>query len=158
MYVWSMVTTSAGWVGPTGAIALVVIALAFALIAAVAILLARGAASEVRELSAEMARLRSELSPALRALQRVADAGADLSSDVKDEVHQYLATSRVLRKDLEHGVRRLKTRLADLDALYEVVHGEVQDTALDVASRLRTVRKGVRVVSRLRRMLVRTRR
>ena len=153
-----MLTTSAGWVGPTGAIALVVIALAFALIAAVAILLARGAASEVRELSAEMARLRSELSPALHALQRVADAGADLSSDVKEEVNQYLATSRVLRKDLEHGVRQLKTRLADLDALYEVVHGEVQDTALDVASRLRTVRTGVRVVSRLRRMLVRSRR
>ena len=107
---------------------------------------------------AKMARLRSELSPALRALQRVADAGADLSSDVKEEVHQYLATSRVLRKDLEHGVRQLKTRLADLDALYEVVHGEVQDTALDVASRLRTVRTGVRVVSRLRRMLVRSRR
>ncbi|PYP40120.1 MAG: hypothetical protein DMD43_09105, partial [Gemmatimonadetes bacterium] len=88
-----MVTTSAGWVGPTGAIALVVIALAFALIATVAILLARRADSEVRELSAEMARLRSELSPALRALQRVADAGADLSSDVKEEVNQYLATS-----------------------------------------------------------------
>jgi hypothetical protein len=153
-----MVPTSAGWVGPTGAIALVVIALAFAIMAAIVVLLARGAAHEVRALSAEMARLREELSPALRSLQRVADAGADLSADVREEVQSYLATSRVLRKDLEHGVRRLKVRLADLDALYEVVHGEVEDTALDVASRLRTVRKGVRVVSRLRRLLVRGRR
>ena len=152
-----MVPTSAGWVGPTGAIALVVIALAFAIMAAVVVLLARGAADEVRALSAEMARLREELSPALRSLQRVADAGVDLSTDVREEVQNYLATSRVLRKDLEHGMRRLKVRLADLDALYEVVHGEVQDTALDVASRLRTVRKGVRVVSRIRRMLARRR-
>ncbi len=153
-----MVPTSAGWVGPTGAIALVVIAFAFAIIAAVVVLLARGAAGEVRALSGEMARLREELSPALRSLQRVADAGVDLSTDVREEVQNYLATSRALRKDLEHGVRRLKVRLADLDALYEVVHGEVEDTALDVASRLRTVRKGVRVVSRLRRLLVRGRR
>jgi len=152
-----MGSTTAGWVGPTGAIALVVIALAFAVIAGVALVLARSASSEMRELSAELARLRAELSPALRALQRVADAGVDLSDEVRDEVHEYLATSRLLRKDLEHGIHQVKLRLADLDALYEVVHGEVEDTALDVASRFRSVRTGVRIVSRLRHLLGRGR-
>jgi hypothetical protein len=144
-------------VGPTGAIALVVIALAFAVIALVALALARRASNEVGELSAELARLRGELAPALRALQRVADAGVDLSGEVREEVHEYLETSRMIRKDLDHGVRRVKLRLADLDALYEVVHGEVEDTALDVAARLRSVRNGVRIVSRLRRILGRGR-
>ncbi|HEV8358754.1 MAG TPA: hypothetical protein VGQ17_18515 [Gemmatimonadales bacterium] len=152
-----MGTTTAGWVGPTGAIALVVIALAFAVIALVALALARRASNEVGELSAELARLRGELAPALRALQRVADAGVDLSGEVREEVHEYLETSRMIRKDLDHGVRRVKLRLADLDALYEVVHGEVEDTALDVAARLRSVRNGVRIVSRLRRILGRGR-
>ena len=153
-----METTTAGWVGPTGAIALVVIALAFAVIAAVAVMVARAAAKEVRELSQEVARLRTELSPALRALQRVADAGVDLSHDVREEVQRYLEKSRSLRKDLDRGVRVLKGRLAELDALYEVMHDEVQDTALDVAARLRSVRNGPRIVTRLRRLLVRGRR
>ena len=153
-----MVETPAGWVGPTGAIALVVIALAFAIIAAVALMLARVASHEVRELRQEMARIRAELSPALHALQRVADAGVDLSNDVREEVQLYLEKSRFLREDLDRGVRRLKGRLADLDALYEVVHGEVEDTALDVAARLRSLRNGSRIVTRLRRFLVRGRR
>src|ERR1044071_894053 len=158
LYVSGMVETPAGWVGPTGAIALVVIALAFAIIAGVALMLARVASHEVRELRQEMARIRAELSPALHALQRVADAGVDLSNDVREEVQQYLEKSRFLRKDLDRGVRRLKGRLAELDALYEVVHGEVEDTALDVAARLRSLRNGSRIVTRLRRCLVRGRR
>ena len=153
-----MVETPAGWVGPTGAIALVVIALAFAIIAGVALMLARVASQEIRELRQELARIRAELSPALHALQRVADAGVDLSNDVREEVQLYLEKSRFLREDLDRGVRRLKGRLADLDALYEVVHGEVEDTALDVAARLRSLRNGTRIVTRLRRFLVRGRR
>jgi uncharacterized protein YoxC len=153
-----MVETTAGWVGPTGAIALVVIALAFAIIAGVALVLARAASHEVRELAQELARIRGELSPALHALQRMADAGLNLSHDVRQEVEKYLEKSRSLRKDLDRGVHRLKGRVADLDALYEVLHAEVEDTALDVAARLRSMRNGARVVTRLRRFLVRGRR
>src|ERR1043166_1655441 len=101
-----MVETTAGWVGPTGAIALVVIALAFAIIAGVALVLARAASHEVRELAQELARIRGELSPALHALQRMADAGLDLSHDVRQEVEKYLEKSRSLRKDLDRGVHR----------------------------------------------------
>jgi hypothetical protein len=50
------------------------------------------------------------------------------------------------------------TLLADLDALYEVVHEEVEDTALDVAARVRSLRNGAGMVGRLRRWLVRARR
>ena len=52
----------------------------------------------------------------------------------------------------------MKSRLADLDALYEVVHEEVEETALDVAARVRSVRNGAGMVSRIRRWLVRGRR
>jgi uncharacterized protein YoxC len=153
-----MNATSAGWVGPTVAISLVAIALSYVVMAVALALLARRTAQEVSKLSGELAQLRGEVSPALSSLRRITDAGADLSGDVKKEVGEYLATSRSLRHDVSLGVRRLKTRLADLDALYEVLHAEVEDTALDVAAKLRTVRKGVGVVSRLRRFLVRSRR
>lgn len=139
------------WVGPTVAISLVVIALAFAAIGVAVALLARTAIREVRE-------LREEVAPAISAVRRISDAGADLSGDIKQEVQEYLATSRAVRRDLERGVYQVKSRLADLDALYEVVHEEVEDTALDVAARVRAVRNGAGMVSRIRRWLVRGRR
>ena len=148
----------AGWVGPTIALSLVVIALAFGLMAAASAHIARRAATEIKDLSEELSKLRGELSPALAALRKVAEAGADVSDDIREEVQHYLATSRAVRKDLDRGVRRVKTRLADLDALYEVVHEEVEDTALDVAARVRSVRRGAGVVGRLRRFFVRGRR
>jgi hypothetical protein len=146
-----METTMPAWVGPTVAISLVVIALAFAAIGVAVALLARTAIREVRE-------LREEVAPAISAVRRITDAGADLSGDLKQEVQEYLATSRAVRRDLERGVYQVKSRLADLDALYEVVHEEVEDTALDVAARVRAVRNGAGMVSRIRRWLVRGRR
>lgn len=153
-----MGTNLPAWVGPTVALSLVAIALAFGIIAAATALVSRKAATEIGELSAELAKLRQEITPALAAMRRVADAGAELSGDVREEVQQYLETSKSLRRDLERGVRRVKHRLADLDALYEVVQEEVEDTALDVVAKVRSVRAGVGMVGRIRRWLVRGRR
>jgi hypothetical protein len=147
-----------GWVGPTMAIALVAIALAYVVMAVALALLARRTAQEVSALSRELGHLRTEVTPAVAAIRKVTEAGADLSGDVRAEIGHYLETSRALREDLASGVGRVKSRLADLDALYEVLHAEVEDTALDVAARLRGVRRGAGMVSRLRRLLVRSRR
>ena len=144
-----------GWVGPTAAISLVVIALAFAAIAAGSVLLARAASKEISELSEKLEGIRGDLHDAMHAVRRVAETGEDLSVKLKDEIQHYLTTSRAVRQDLERGIRKVKTRLADLDALYEIVHEEVEDTALDVAARVRAVRRGSSVVGRLRRLLVR---
>jgi hypothetical protein len=153
-----MGTLLPAWIGPTVAISLVVIAGSFAIIALAAALVLRKAATEISELSDELGKLRQELSPALVAMRRVADAGAEISGSVRAEVEQYLITSKALRLDLERGVRRVKHRLADLDALYEVVHEEVEDTALDVVAKVRSVRAGAGMVGRIRRWLVRGRR
>jgi hypothetical protein len=118
-------------------------------------MIARKASTEIGQLSDELAKLRGELSPALGAMRRVADAGADLSGDIREEVGEYLVVSRGVRKDLQVGLRKFKGKLQDLDALYEVLHEEVEDTALDVAAGLRTVRNGAGMVGRIRRWLVR---
>ena len=142
---------TAAWVGPTAAISLVVIALSFAAIGIATVLMARTAAKEVKE-------LKEKLAPALETLKAISSKGADISDDVRDEVRAYLATSRAVRADFTRGVHRVKRRLADLDALYEVVHEEVEDTALDVAATMRSVRSGAGMISRIRRWLVRGRR
>jgi uncharacterized protein YoxC len=144
-----------GWVGPTIAISLVVIALAFAAIGASIALIALKLKREVSGLSKLIARLRGEITPALMAIRRVADTGVELSDEIRDEAKEYLQVSRGVRADLQRGVRRVKRKLDDLDALYEVVHDEVEETALDVAAGLRSVRNGAGMVGRIRRWLVR---
>jgi hypothetical protein len=59
-----------------------------------------------------------------------------------------------VRRKIVKGVDRVQARLEDLEALYDVVHDEVEDTALDVAAGLRTIRSGNGMVGRVRRMLV----
>jgi len=147
-----------GWVGPTMAISLVVIALAFAAIGAVSVMLGLTAKRQISELSNKVTALRNDLQGVVDSAKHLAATGQELSSDLREECQHYLATSRTIRQDLERGVRRVKSRLADLDALYEVVHEEVEDTALDVAAKVRTVRQGAGMVGRLRRWLVRGRR
>ena len=135
-----------GWVGPTAAISLVVIALSFIAIAAALGLTAWTARRQLTELGAKLETIRADFQRVLESARRVTEGAAG-------EAQHYLATSRAIRQDLERGVRRVKTRLAELDALYEVVHAEVQDTALDVAARVRSIRRGVGVAGRLRRMI-----
>ena len=136
--------------------ALVVIALAFIAIAVFIVRMMMVAAKEARELSEELSRLRADLKPALDGLKTVAEMGSDLTRKVGSEVEQYVEASRRLRRGLERGVRRARVRLADLNALYEVVHGEVEHTALDVAARLSGLRRAGGMVRRVRRLLRRS--
>lgn len=144
-----------GWIGPTIAISLAVIALAFAIIGVGLGLVALKASREIAGLSKLVSRLRAEITPALMSLRRVADTGAELSDEIRDEAKEYIQVSRDVRHDLQRGVRTVKRKLDDLDALYEVVHEEVEETALDVAAGLRSVRNGAGMVGRIRRWLVR---
>ena len=144
-----------GWVAPTIAISLVVIALAFGAIAAVILMVGRRAAEESRALARELGELRKQIGPTIEAVNRLATTGAELGGKVKDEALAVLDTSRRLRRGVIRGARRLQGRLEDLDALYEVVHTEVEDTALDVAATLRTVRTGAGALGRIKRLLFR---
>ena len=135
MYMLSLLQAGAGavpgWVGPTIAISLALIALAcvvmFAGIAMAALAFRRvfrNALLQLELLQALMARVREE-----------GDA--------------YLATSRRFRRRLDGGIDRVSERMADLDALYEVVHEEVEETALRFASALRTARLSTGIIARV---------
>ncbi|MGE0439898.1 MAG: hypothetical protein AB7L66_13520 [Gemmatimonadales bacterium] len=146
------------WVGPTIALALAVIAVGFLGILIVGFVALRRAASEAQALSREIAELRRELSPTIQAMNRLAGSGAELGDRLKGEVEGFLSISRRLRRGLVRGSRRVERRLADLDALYEVVSTEVEDTALDVAAKLRGFRTGTSALRRIKRLLIRGRR
>lgn len=137
---------ASGWVGTTMAISLVVIALSFiAIAAAMAIALGR-AAREMQQLSQVVDSLRTDLAPALKAVQGVSGEGERLASLVSTEAEEVVKASQALRE----GIRQ---RLTNLEAVYEVLAEEVEETALDAAVTLRTFRTGRSWFGILRRLL-----
>ena len=135
-----------GWVGATVAISLVIIALSFITIAiAMAVALGR-ASSEMRQLSEVVDSLRADLAPALKAVSAVSGEGERLASLVSTEAEEVVRASQALR----HSIR---LRLTNLEAVYDVLAEEVEETALDAAVTLRTFRTGASWFSLIRRLL-----
>lgn len=148
------VGTSADWVGPTMAISLAVIALAIlgmAIAVGVAALRLAGQAGKIGTL---VDSLQEDAGQAITALRRLTEQGQDLMVVVRQEVGAFAQTSRQVRRKVVRGVDRVEGKLADLETLYDVVHDEVEGTALDVAAALRSVRRGNGMLGRVRRMLV----
>ncbi|MBA3345056.1 MAG: hypothetical protein H0T44_07100 [Gemmatimonadales bacterium] len=148
------VGTSADWVGPTMAISLAVIALAIlgmAIAVGVAALRLAGQAGKIGTL---VDSLQEDAGQAIIALRRLTEQGQDLMVVVRQEVGAFAQTSRQVRRKLVRGVDRVEGKLADLETLYDVVHDEVEGTALDVAAALRSVRRGNGMLGRVRQMLV----
>lgn len=119
-----------GWVGPTIAVSLAIIALA-----CVVMFLGIGLAAMSLRKAFKAA------SDRLGELQQLVDR-------VREEGDAYLATSRRLRGRLDRGIDRVSERAADLDALYDVVQEEVEETALHFASVLRTARMSTAILGR----------
>lgn len=152
------VAQTPAWVGPTIAISLAVIALsivAAAVTAAIAVLRLSGQARKIAEV---VKGLQDDVGQAVKAARQLTEQAQDLLVLVRHEAGAYAQTGRRLRRKVVRGVDRIEGRLADLESLYNVVHDEVEDTALDVAAALRSVRRGNGMLGRVRRLLVASRR
>ena len=102
-------------------------------------------------MGATVSRLEERVLPALDLFKAVAADGKEIAGMVRTEATRVVRTSRILRHRVRRGAQRIEQRLEDLDALYEVVHEEVEDAALDLAALVRTVRTGGGWLQRLRR-------
>ena len=78
--------------------------------------------------------LQDDAAQALKAVRRLTEQGQDLMVVVRNEAGAFAQTSRRVRRKVVRGVDRVEEKLADLETLYDVVHGEVEDAALDVAA------------------------
>jgi len=134
----SMIPT---WVAVVTGISLAILAVAAIVIAAASVVAALGFRAflhVVRELAG----------PAL------GDVRA-LVATIRTEAENVADTSRDLRQRIVRAADAAQARLADLDALFEVVQEEVETTVLDVAATMRTVRRGISLLEWGRRTLKR---
>lgn len=132
-----------GWVGPTMAISLAIVALSFLAIAGVVLVTARAASRQIKDVGEVVRQLRGDLSPALQSFREIVEEGREIAGEVTDEAHAIVRSSRQFREGFGD-------RLANMEALYDVLEEEVQETALTVASTLRTFRSRADWFSRLR--------
>jgi hypothetical protein len=146
------------WVGPTAAISLAVIAVSILGGAVALAVAALRIAGETRKLSTMIQGYQEDVSQSLAGARRLTDQGQDLLVLVRQEVGAFTQTSRRVRRKLVRGVDSIEAKLADLETRYDLVHEEVEDTALDVAAALRTSRQGNGMLGRVRRLLVPSRR
>ena len=114
--------------------------------------------AEARKLSTMVQGHQEDVTQALAGARRLTDQGQDLLVLVRQEIGAFTQTSRRIRRKLVRGVDNVEAKLADLETLYDLVHEEVEDTALDVAAALRTSREGNGMLGRVRRMIVPSRR
>jgi uncharacterized protein YoxC len=142
-----------GWVGPVVAISLVLIALSFVTIAIGILWGLKKSSDQLKLLGHVLTGLDDDLIPAFRSLREVADQGKGIIGMVRDEAGALVRTSKRLRRRVRNGADRVEERLQDLDALYEVVHEEIEEAALDLATLVRTVRTGGGWLTRIRRFL-----
>jgi hypothetical protein len=128
------------WVGPTIAIALVVIAASFLLIGGVTLAIGLELRRQSRALKAQIAAFSTEARSVTGRLRRELEGFAELSADARTRI--------------KGAIEVMDGRLRDLDALAEVLQQEAEETALDVASFVRTVRRSGHILGAARRSVL----
>ena len=129
------------WVAVVTGISLAILALAAIVIAAASVVAALGFRAFLRV-------VRELAGPALGDVRALVTA-------IRSEADGLVGTSRDLRERIVRAADAAEARLAELDAVFEVVQEEVEATVLDVAATMRTVRRGISLLEWGRRTLKR---
>lgn len=148
------VATLPEWVGPTVAISLAILALSFLGMGIAVALAAFRVAKQVKKVGTLVDGLQDDIAHTLKGVRNLTEQAQDVMVLVRHETGAFAQTARRLRRKIVRGVDRIETKLQDLETLYDVIHDEVESTALDVAAALRTVRRGNGMLGRVRRILV----
>jgi uncharacterized protein YoxC len=148
------VSTAPDWVGPTVAISLAVLALSFLGMGIAVAVAALKMAKQAAKVGTLVDGLQDDIARTLKGVRNLSEQAQDVMVVVRHEAGAFAQTSRRLRRKMVRGADQIEAKLQDLETLYDVVHDEVESTALDVAATLRSVRKSTGMIGRVRRILV----
>ena len=131
------------WVAPTVAISLLIIAASFLVQGAVVLMIGLSLKKQSGQVKQQLASVAADAKGVLNRLKGEVEGFADLSADARGRLRGAIDT--------------VDGRLKDLDALVEVIQEEAEDTALHVASMVRTVRRSGSILGAAKRALARRR-
>jgi hypothetical protein len=116
-----------GWVGPTIAISLVIVAISFFVMGGVVLAIGLALRKHTRSVRGQ--------------IEKVSGEAREVTARLRSEMEGFADISAEARAKLRGAIDGAEQRLRDLDALVEVLQEEAEDTALDVAALMRTVRR-----------------
>jgi uncharacterized protein YoxC len=148
------VGTTPDWVGPAVAISLAILALSVLGMAIALAVAAFRVAEQAKKVGALVDSLQDDISRTLKGLRNLSEQTQDVMVLVRHETGAFAQTARRLRRKMVRGADRIEEKLQDLETLYDVIQGEVEGSALDLAAALRSVRRGNGMLGRVRRILV----
>jgi len=148
------VATTPDWVGPTVAISLAILALSFLGMAVAVAVAALKVGEQVKKIGTLVDGFQDDFARILKGVRNLSEQTQDVMVLVRHEAGAFAQTSRRLRRKMVRGADRIEAKLEDLETLYDVVHDEVESSALDLAAALRSVRRGNGMLGRVRRILV----
>jgi uncharacterized protein YoxC len=155
---WTLTLLQAGttpdWVGPTVAISLALLALSFFGMGIAVAIAAFRVAAQAKKVGAIVTSLQDDVARTLKGVHSLTEQAQEVMVLVRHEAGAFAQTGRRLRRKTVRAVDRIEAKLEDLETLYDVVHDEIEGSALDVAAALRSLRRGNGVLTRVRRMLV----
>jgi methyl-accepting chemotaxis protein len=143
------------WTDVVTAISTAVIAILLALPAFASFLFIRELQRAVRILERSADTLQREIVPAIQSVRGAMEQARQAAGTVRTEIEAVVDTSKDLRGRVKRAADAAEVRLSDLETLLDVVYEEVEDTALDVASALRTTRRGMGLFSAVKRAFLR---
>jgi ABC-type transporter Mla subunit MlaD len=109
---------------------------------------------QVKKIGSLVDGLQDDIARTLKGVRNLSEQAQDVMVLVRQETGAFAQTARRLRRKVVRGADQIEAKLADLETLYDVVHGEVENTALDLAAALRSLRRGNGMLGRVRRILV----
>jgi uncharacterized protein YoxC len=142
------------WVGPTVAISLAVLALSFLGLSLAVAIVAFRVAEQAKKVGALVEGLQDDIARTLKGVRNLTEQAQEVMVLVRHETGAFAQTGRRLRRKTVRAVDRIEAKLLDLETLYDVVHDEIEGSALDLAAALRSLRRGNGMLGRVRRILV----
>jgi len=148
------VGTTPDWVGPTVAISLAVLALSFLGMAIAVAIAAFRVAKQAKKVGGLVDGLQDDIARTLKGVRNLTEQAQEVMVLVRHETGAFAQTGRRLRRKTVRAVDRIEAKLQDLETLYDVIHDEIEGSALDLAAALRSLRRGNGMLGRVRRILV----
>jgi len=148
------VSTTPDWVGPTVAISLAVLALSILGMAIAVAIAALRVAKQAKKVGGVVDGLQDDIARTLKGVRNLTEQAQEVMVLVRHETGAFSQTARRLRRKTVRAVDRIEAKLQDLETLYDVIHDEIEGSALDLAAALRSLRRGNGVLGRVRRILV----
>jgi uncharacterized protein YoxC len=143
-----------GWAPVVTAIATAVIALIAVGFVVFSLPLLRQASRTGAALERLLNVIEKDSQPLIENARSVVAEASQVAVKLRSEIDGVVETSQDIRTRVHNAAEAAEDRLLDLEALFDVLQEEMEETALDVAAALRTTRRGTTILRSMKRVFL----